>query len=745
MRFRLFPFGALLLVCMPAMLVGQTEEPKTATPPAHQGESPTAHIVLLKGVNNSIQLGLQVNGQYAYPFLFTLDQQLENGLTLSSSGLITGNPTNSQDLTRTITVTDSNGAQIKKYNVVLHVADSIIAMLESRATVLPLQPSLGNANPAPHPDGTTPAPADKNAGGSSTLIVDPVYAGGDTVTGVLKTVKSTQGANGAQQSAKNTQQAGDNAQKNGNNPQANPNTAQQNQNNSQPSGSARPQGTTTKQEDAVLMAPEGNPPPPANNITAPGLGAPSNAENSQQTAPNQQNGQANPESNQNSQDGQGQNGQHQQSSPPSQQGGNTGQAGGEPVNINCQSTVVPADQNPCQEQGVVTITNSNETFNHQFNRPFHTGDSITVSSSSGQPQTIHVVPPPRLVGEDMRAIVGYQQAGASSSGFTQDWFLDFYISRPLLFYNQKNKPPEERDVDWRWWGNVRVASFPQPGNQTVAEAVANVGAQVGALKLNQLAQGAEFLTGIEYQPWKSPTLRGFSENTRQMFRLGLIAAGGATGFFSAPSSNAPVFAVPVAGSPQSATFQKDFPGVATPNVAFVSPDIIRFPKQYLAGIRLTTHYIDPTGKPLTSAPAMLAITVGQNQVITGDHLRGVVGRVEAFYSLPFGNRGQTVAGAFSSIYLFGTAQMQLANSKTVPPLALAPVTGVLPSDPSVTLIQLPNTRDEYRIGAGVDLVGLFSSLTGGGAKNAAQTAPKPTTTNSGNSPAPPDKNNPPPN
>jgi hypothetical protein len=70
---------------------------------------------------------------------------------------------------------------------------------------------------------------------------------------------------------------------------------------------------------------------------------------------------------------------------------------------------------------------------------------------------------------------------------------------------------------------------------------------------------------------------------------------------------------------------------------------------------------------------------------------------------------------------------------------------VLPSDASVTLIQMPNTRDEYRIGAGVDLVGLLSSLTGGGAKNAAQTAPKPTNTQSGNSPAAPDKNNPPPN
>jgi hypothetical protein len=115
---------------------------------------------------------------------------------------------------------------------------------------------------------------------------------------------------------------------------------------------------------------------------------------------------------------------------------------------------------------------------------------------------------------------------------------------------------------------------------------------------------------------------------------------------------------------------------------------------------------------------MLAFTVGQNAVITGDQLRGVVGRVEAFYPLPFGNRGQTTAGAFSSLYLFGDAQMRLGGSLTAAPLVLAPVKGVPASDASVTLVPLPNTRDAYRIGFGVDLVGLISSLTGGTAKQA---------------------------
>src|SRR5262249_43378341 len=145
------------------------------------------------------------------------------------------------------------------------------------------------------------------------------------------------------------------------------------------------------------------------------------------------------------------------------------------------------------------------------------------------------------------------------------------------------------------------------------------------------------------------------------------------------------------------------------------PDLERFPKQYLAGLRLTTHYIQPTGTPLASAPAMLAFTVGQNQVITGEHLRGVVGRVEAFYPLPFGERLPTVAGAFSSLYLFGTAQLRLGKSETAPALALFPVSTPA-SDPSVTLISRPNTRDMYRIGFGVDLVSMIHALTTAGQK-----------------------------
>jgi len=547
----------------------------------------TTRVVLLSNANNSVQLGVQVNGEFAYPFTFAANPGLTNGISISDNGVLSGTPSKTDDQSTEITVADSNGKIVARYPIVLHFAGSIPVMLGSGPAVIAVRP----------------APKDLPKDNADTVSVNPIYAGGDTLTGM---VKAAGGATPTPADAKN------------------------------PVGG-----------EIIRIKCDPNPDPN-----------------------------------------------------PKQHEGKHGDADGE---TGCAPDTI-----------ATTSTDGTSAFSYQFNRPLYEGDAVWVRTSSSAVQKISVQKPPLLLGEEMRAIVGYQQTGASSSAFTQDWFLDFYISRPLALLRKR----EGSDVKWRWWGNVRVASFPQPGNQTVAEVAGGLAAQVGALKLNQLAQGAEFLSGVEFQPFKSFPFRGFSENTRQVFSFGFIAGVGATGFFSAPSNNLQIFAVPTAG-PQLATFQKAYPQVSTANVAFIAPELERFPKEYLAGFRLSTHYRDPTGKPLTSSPAMLAFSVGQNQVITGGKFRGVVGRIEAFYPLPFGNRGETKAGAFSSIYLFGTAQMRFGGNTIAPPLVLAPVTGVSASDPSVTLIPSANTRDLYRIGFGVDMVGLISSLTGGTSKKAA--------------------------
>jgi hypothetical protein len=372
-----------------------------------------------------------------------------------------------------------------------------------------------------------------------------------------------------------------------------------------------------------------------------------------------------------------------------------------------------------------TTTDCKGAFSYQFNHPLLEWDTVTVSAVSpagATPASLSALARPHLFGEELRAIVGYQQSGASSSSFNQNWFLDFYISRPLAFRIYPEENGEGTNHKWRWWGNVRIASFPQAGNQTLADVATGFTAQLGALKLNQLAQGAEFLSGFEYALLRSFPFRGLSENSRQSFTLGFVGGFGATGFFSSPSSNVQVFYVPAAGTPASKAFQASYPNVTTERVGFIAPDVERFPKQFLGGLRLTTHYFDPSGMPLTSAPAMLQITAGQNQVITGGRWQGVVGRIEAFYPLPFGNRGNGVAGAFSSIYLFGETELRVGAAKVPPALVLQPDTTTPAYDPTVTLVATPTTRDTYRFGFGLDLVGFISQLTGGAGKGAAAAA-----------------------
>lgn len=595
MRVRLLCLCLGLLACLSA--VGAQDDNSISKPTQH------TVVPLVQGVENSVQLALHINGDFTYPFVFSVDPQPTNHIEISGSGQISGTPSAGPDQELTVTIEDNNGKTVATYPLLLHITDP----------TKPLTVVLGSGAPLP-----PPSTADEARPESTTsILVNPVYQGGDTVSGqVLPAVAAVSADN----------------------PQTQPSAKSQNASSGAPVTPAQPSAANGQKATAnpAVVTIKCKP--------------------------------------------------------------------GENANTGCDSNL-----------RAQVLSDKDGSFSYQFHAPLYAGDQVTVSSGSAQQgQTVSVQIPPNLFGEEMRAIVGYQQAGASSSDFQQNWFLDFYISRPLAFLRRTEgtQPP------WfRWWGNVRVASFPQQGNQSLSDIVTGLPTQIGALKLNQMAEGAEFLSGIELEPWRSFPFRGFSENSRQIFSLGIIAGFGATGYFSSPSNNVQVFQVPASGSPQYTTFHNLYPNVATANVGFISPNLERFPKQYLAGLRLTTHYVDPSGMPLTTSPAMLAFTVGQNQVITGGRLSGIVGRVEAFYPLPFGNRKHGPASTFSSVYLFGDAQMRLGGSQSVPPLVLDPVSTPA-SDPSVTLVSLPNTRDEYRIGFGVDLVNLISSLTGGSAKKA---------------------------
>ncbi len=339
------------------------------------------------------------------------------------------------------------------------------------------------------------------------------------------------------------------------------------------------------------------------------------------------------------------------------------------------------------------------------------GDGIeirqTVNGASSD-SVRRIVTPYYRNGEELRAILGYQQAGASAAASEQNFFMDFYISRPLAFLSGYDDTSQAR---LRWWGNVRIASYPQQGDIPVATFASSFVQQFGQLKVNQLAQSAEYLTGLEIRLLSSkfPFL-GRSEETRQHFNLGLFGGAGATGPMD-PNSTLHVFEVPSPGSPQRPAFDKDFPGVTTPLIGFVSPDRDSFLRQYLVGLRLTTTYMDKYARsPLISAPAMFSIALGQNELVTRGKLQGLVLRTEAFYPLPFFDRSQDKRGMLSALYLFGASQIHLGRSRNLTPLILNPST-VSGSDPTVTIRSVPGNRDIYRIGFGIDLVQAIMSLS----------------------------------
>jgi hypothetical protein len=301
----------------------------------------------------------------------------------------------------------------------------------------------------------------------------------------------------------------------------------------------------------------------------------------------------------------------------------------------------------------------------------------------------------RPMGEFSRAIVGLEQAGASSAKSTQRFFMDLTLSAPLPW--GKVDPFFGRRL--RSWGSARITSVPQQITSGVAEFAGAFAQKVGEVKVNELAQGMEFLAGGEYRLTGSgPSRFGtFGAESSTRFTLSFIVGGGVTTPFN-PRDTLEVFKVfrDAPGLPEVPD-GKDF-------LAFVSPDRDRFFRQFYGGFRLQTYYFDYRNPdiPLKRYPATLDITYGQNEAVTGGRLRGGVIRLEGFYPLPYDK--------LKFINLFGTAMIKPARTKITDPLILeaAPAGTTLPAD-NVFLHTVPQiNRDYYRVGVGIDFMSLIS-------------------------------------
>ncbi len=297
---------------------------------------------------------------------------------------------------------------------------------------------------------------------------------------------------------------------------------------------------------------------------------------------------------------------------------------------------------------------------------------------------------------ESRAVAGYHQAGASSADFTQNFFFDFFIMRGFGHHERVY------DAPFNLWGNVRVASSPQQtrtGETAVAEFVGDFAGKAGQIKVNELAQSAEFQAGIDVPLVGKPWRQG-----NRVRMPSFIAYFGASGSFTDPSVSGRVLMAPPEGSPQLDLFRSRYPNVKTQFVAIVPPDRERFYRTWGAGFRLTSFDKDARFAP----PATFLLAFGQDEMISGGSLKGVVGRIDVFYPLPVKN----TEGRWKCIFLFGTANLRLSRAENETPLILQPAPAdTKPYDPRVSIVTSKNTRDTYRIGVGIDLVNLWNTWT----------------------------------
>ncbi|HYK91920.1 MAG TPA: hypothetical protein VE398_24350 [Acidobacteriota bacterium] len=326
-----------------------------------------------------------------------------------------------------------------------------------------------------------------------------------------------------------------------------------------------------------------------------------------------------------------------------------------------------------------------------------------------------------VAGEYSRAIVGFEQVAASSANSERKFFLDFFISTPFPFLRSaqgkdtqpkaKNIPSTGQDskrevedtIPLRLWGDVRASSVPQPTSASLGEFTTNFLSNFAAVPVNQLVSSLEFLAGLEIRlPGKTKSLWGAGNSGKQRFSWSLILSGGAITPQSTEQS-VQFFEIPTS---QAEAVKQQF-GVTTKYIGFVPEGRNRFFRQFYAGFRFKTIYLDRFENEINRFPAMLDVTYGANELATRGHVRGGVFRIEGFFPLPW--------DSVRYLYLFGTAVLKPSTSHPISPDLFNTVVNLTPATSTaakpVTIVQLPQMdRDYYRVGVGIDAIALFSYL-----------------------------------
>jgi hypothetical protein len=320
---------------------------------------------------------------------------------------------------------------------------------------------------------------------------------------------------------------------------------------------------------------------------------------------------------------------------------------------------------------------------------------------------------PRSV--NTRAIVGFEQVGASSANSSTTPFLDLFINVPIGDYKFK---PNKRVFSI--WTDFRFSATSQ---QSFA-ALTNISTGLlnsisgSAGTFNNIVQSFNVTSGIEYELYKSRSDQpGFLPGKSA---VSLIIGGGVTNPLSSDKT-VQVFKIPLLNSQVNPEFAKLFPGVDftnKTNVAFIQSERDRFYRRYFVGFRVKNYFHENENKRIDQSPAMVDFTIGQNEAIT-NRLQGLVFSMDGFTPFPIKK--------FDYVYLFGGVNMRFNKNtdKVVPFFLEAPQTINL-FDTANVVIPIDATpftrsnRDTFRFGIGIDLIRLINRSS-----NQTDTAGKP--------------------
>ena len=359
--------------------------------------------------------------------------------------------------------------------------------------------------------------------------------------------------------------------------------------------------------------------------------------------------------------------------------------------------LVPVRLTPAESSTVISESND-ASFEARRAAPTNPEAVVATRSASGPPiETVRGATDGEIKNPfsslNKRFIVGVEQSGAASAESQGRPFLDLYINTPLL-------PDGDDQGPISIWGDVRLTSTPEQIS-ALSNVSSNAIDSITGGQLNRLSLGFDFVVGPEFRLAKL-------KNTDFSF----IGGFGAISPLS-PKASAQIFQVPDAASSQAEAFFKQFPGAKGKQfISFITPDRDRFLRQSFVGFRFKTYTFekrDASGalsameKLQNVFPAMLDVTFGQSEAVTGGKPHKFVLGLDGFFPLPFPDK-------YRFLYLFGTAKFKAGGPKlnATPFILDTPPSSVKITDPTVFIADpMPSDRDFYRLGFGVDLFELF--------------------------------------